>query len=101
MIYKDETISYPSRRHKRKWINKWRKEHKKLSKGKGYFHKCLYCKKKFAKQLEPITATPFIVSQKVQQATKDFTQVEEPWLFGKEDKNEYIERVCTIMGACK
>ena len=40
------------------------------------------------------------MNKSVQSATKEFTKMEQDWIWGTEDRREYIERVCGIMGVC-
>ena len=67
----------------------------------GYFDQCICCKKMLNKKLEPYTATPiFIISDNVKKETEEFTDIYH-WKYGTENKEDYIERVCNVMNACK
>ena len=71
----------------------------KMKKGKS-FEDCFDCKKKFTQRLNAVAPKPFIINENVKKVTKQFTNVDENWIFGIENKQEYIQRVCGIMGSC-
>lgn len=88
-----KTKGYPS--------DKQKKEFKHKMKQGTSFEDCFDCKRKLSQRLNQIAPKPFIINDNVKNETKKFTNVPENWIFGAEDKQEYIQRVCGIMGSCK
>ena len=88
----DETKAYPTDAQRKKFEYDPKKE--------ANFEECFDCKRKFKKKLKSIAPKPFILNKNVKNATKQFTKIDDVWVWGKEDEREYIERVCGIMGVC-
>merc|ERR1712228_728225 len=88
----DKTKAYPTNEQKKLFKYNLKKE--------ANFEECFDCKRKFGKKLKSLAPKPFILNKNVKNATKQFTKIEDDWLWGKEDQREYIERICGIMGVC-
>lgn len=93
-LLSDKTKGYPTIKEKREFMYKTKQ-------GTSSFDNCLDCKRKFKKRLEQVAPKPFIINENVKQETKTFTNVQYDWIWGKENKKQFIQRVCNIMGSCK